>query len=276
MVNGVDNNTYTYNGNRYRKRSEIDARTGFVLASAASGIIMSVLPSFSNPFLKQMKNEHQNNHLYKDAFLKSVELSGLEDKGLRLVDTRFKNSAEEGMFNLGEKVVDGEIKAGLNACYIPDLKVIKLNADKATISGFHELGHAMNNLKGKFGRFLQKCRVPGYTIAGLMGTVALFSRHKPKEAERNFDDVIMDNCGVIAFAGMLPTVAEEALASHKGIKIARQAGLAEPLVKNLKKFYGKALMSYVGYAVLTGLSVFAASKITEVFTRPQKIERNSF
>ena len=273
MVNGVDN-TYTYNGNRYRQRSKADAETGFVIASVASGLIMSVLPSFSNPFLKQMKNEHHNNHLYKDAFYKSVEISGLEEKGLRLSNTRFANATEERLFKAGQKIADGEIKAGLNACYIPDLKVIKLNAEKATISGFHELGHAMNNLKGKFGKILQKCRVPGYTIAGLMGTAALFSRPKPKEAKRNLEDVILDNCGVIAFAGMLPTVAEEALASHNGIKLAKQAGLAEPLVKNLKKFYGKALLSYVGYAVLTGLSVFAASKITQIFTRPQKIEQD--
>ena len=72
---------------------------------------------------------------------------------------------------------------------------------------------------------------------------------------------------------MLPTVAEEALASHKGIKLAKQAGLSEPLVKNLRKFYGKALLSYAGYAVLTGISVFAMSKITELFTRPKKVER---
>ncbi len=270
VVEGVGN-TYTYNGNQYRSRTKNDARAGFIMASLASGIIMSVLPSFSNPFLKQMKKEHQNNHLYKDAFYKSVEVSGLQDKGLAIVDTQFRNSMEERLFNSGKDVVDGQIKAGLNACYIPDLKVIKLNTEKATISGFHELGHAMNNLKGKFGKILQKCRVPGYTIAGLMGTVALFSRPKPKEAKRNLEDVILDNCGLIAFAGMMPTVAEEALASHNGIQLAKQSGLAEPLVKNLKKFYGKALLSYVGYAVLTGLSVFAASKITQVFTRPEKL-----
>ena len=71
---------------------------------------------------------------------------------------------------------------------------------------------------------------------------------------------------------MLPTVAEEALASRNGIKLAKQSGLSDGLLKNLKKFYGKALLSYVGYAVLTGLSVFATSKITEKFTRPKKVQ----
>ena len=89
-------------------------------------------------------------------------------------------------------------------------------------------------------------------------------------------DKIEDNCGKIAFAAMLPTVAEEALASRNGIKIAREAGLAEPLIKNLKKFYGKALLSYGGYALLTGASVFIASKITEIFTRPKKVEPKAY
>lgn len=275
MVNEIPN-TYTYNGNQYRKRSENEARAGFIIASVASGIIMSVLPSFSNPFLKQMKKEHHNNYLYKDAFFKSVELSGLKDKGLSIADTQFSSRTEEQLFNSGKKVADGEIKAGLNACYIPEYRAIKLNTEKAAISGFHELGHAMNNLKGRFGKLMQKCRVPGYTIAGIMGTAALFSRPKPKEAKRNIEDVVLDNCGLIAFAGMLPTVAEESLASYKGVKLAKEAGLSETLIKNLKRFYGKALLSYVGYAILTGLSVFAASKITQIFTRPEKIERQEW
>ena len=54
--------------------------------------------------------------------------------------------------------------------------------------------------------------------------------------------------------------------------MAKKAGLGETAVKNLKKFYGKALLSYAGYALVTGLSVFAASKIMDKFTRPKKVE----
>ena len=104
-----------------------------------------------------------------------------------------------------------------------------------------------------------------------MGTVALFSRGKPEDVPKDIFDKIQDNCALIAVAGMLPTVAEEAMASAKGVKLAKQAGLAQDLIKNLKKFYGKALLSYAGYAAVTGLSVFAVSKITEAFTRPKKL-----
>ena len=272
VVGRVQNNShYNYGGQEYRRRSESEEYLGYLLATAASGLALKLLPSFSNPFMKQMTKEHANNKLYKDAFFKSIEQSGLAKEGVVFKNTSFISKAEEMAYKRGANMLHGDIKAGLNACYIPSEKIVRLNADKATISGFHELGHAMNHLKSNFGKILQKCRVPGYTIAGLMGTVAILSRPKPKDAPRNAFDWVQDNCGKIAFAAMLPTVAEEALASHKGIKLARQAGLSEPLVKNLKKFYGKALLSYAGYALLTGVSVYMASKITELFTRPEKV-----
>ena len=272
MVSSIQNNTYTYNGNEYRRRNESEELLGYILATTASGIVAKALPSFSNPFLKQMKQEHANNNKYKDAFFKSIENSGLKSKGLQFENTQFSGLREIIAHQNGANVPDAEIKLGLNACYIPDTKTVKLNAEKATISGFHELGHAMNHLDSKFGRLLQKARVPGYTIAGLMGTVAILSRRKPKDAPRNPWDWVQDNCGKIAFAAMLPTVFEEGLASYKGVKLAKKSGLSDNLVKNLKKFYGKALLSYFGYALVTGVSVFAASKLTEIFTRPKLVE----
>ena len=230
---------------------------GWLLATATSGLMYKALPSFSNPFLKQMTKEHKNNHIYEDAFYKAVKNSGLEEKGLSIIHVA-NNSSDVGK--------------GLNAYFNPKDKQIVLNTKKASIAGFHELGHAMNNLKSKTGNLLQKMRKPGYAIAGLMGSVALFSRSKPEEAPQDTKDFIMDNCGKIAFIAMLPTVIEETMASYKGVKMAKQAGLADGAVQNLKKFYGKALLSYGGYALITGLSVFAASKIMEKFTRPDKIE----
>ena len=246
------------NGNNYRyvRRSSEEAELGYILATAASAAVLKALPSFSNPFEKQITKEWANNHLYKDIFVKSVAKSGLTDKGLKIANI-WGNS---------------DIGRGLNACYNSAERVISLNLDKTSIAGFHELGHAMNHLNSKVGKFLQKLRGPGYALVGLMGTIAVLGRNKPKGADRNLFDWVQDNCGKIAFAAMLPTVVEEALASHKGIKLAKQAGLSDALVKNLKKFYGKALMSYGGYALLAGVSTFVASKITEMFTRPRKVE----
>ena len=48
------------------------------------------------------------------------------------------------------------------------------------------------------------------------------------------------------------------------------------LIKNMKKLYGKALMTYVGHAVATGLAVGAANMIMQKFTRPKKVENDFF
>ena len=243
----------------YQRKSPQAAELGYWIATAATGLLYEALPSFSNPFLKQMTKEHSKNYLYKDSFIKAVELSGLKKQGLEIVN---------------ETNLATDIGKGLNACFVPSTKKIKLNIEKASITGFHELGHAMNNMKGSFGRILQKLRVPGMALAGLMGSIALLSRDKPKGEKRNLFDWIQDNSAKIAFAGMLPVVAEEALASFKGIQMANKAGLGKTLIQNLKKFYGKALLSYGGYALITGTSVYLASKIMETFTRPEKREIN--
>ena len=268
VVNSVPD-TYRYNGNTYVRRSKSEARVGAAIAMAASALIYKALPPFSNPFLRQMKKEHANNELYKDAFIRAVDLSGLKKKGLQIQHMEFL----PGEINLPrEKVPNYDVKKGLNAFFSPKNKVIALNTNKASISGFHELGHAMNNMSGKFGKILQRLRGPGYWIAGIMGMIAMYSRPKPKDAPRNTMDWVQDNCAAIAVAGMLPTVAEEALASYKGIQMAKKAGLADNVIKNLKKFYSKALLSYAGYAAITGISVYAVNKIMETFTRPQKVE----
>ena len=75
---------------------------------------------------------------------------------------------------------------------------------------------------------------------------------------------------------MLPTVFEEGMASYKGLKLAKKTGLAAPLIKNMKKLYGKALLTYIGHATATGLAVGAANIIMDKFTRPKKVENFDF
>lgn len=255
---------YYYNGNQYIPRSASDGNSGFVLASLASSAIMgAILPVCGKPFERQLAKEHTRNYLYKDAFLKSPEVSGLAQKGVRIIPMEL--SREINDYTLGK-----------NAAYFPKERVIRINTDKISSAGFHELGHAFNDISGKFGKLLSKVRWPGRIAAGWMGYVALFSSPKPKEAPRSKFDWVKDNCGKIAFACMLPTVFEEGLASHQGIKIARKAGLAEPLIKNLKKLYGKALLTYIGHAAATGLAVGAANMIMQKFTRPKKVESDFY
>ena len=243
-------NSYYYDGNQYIPRSQTDGNKGFIMASAASSAIMgTILPLCGKPFERQLIKEHSQNYLYKDAFLNSLNVSGLDKKGVRIIPMELSKTVND--YSLGR-----------NAAYFPKERVVRINTDKISSAGFHELGHAMNDITGK--------------AAGWMGTIALFSTPKPKDAPKTNFDHVKENCGKIAFACMLPTVFEEGMASYKGIKIARKTGLAEPLIKNLKKLYGKALLTYIGHAVATGLAVGAANMIMEKFTRPKKVEQDSF
>ena len=253
-----------YNGNTYKNRSESNQFAGFLLASAASSAILSPLVYAGRAVEKHVAKEQVNTDIYKDALYKSLEHSGLKEKGVEIIPAQ-----------LFQQAYPTEA-AARNAFYSPDSRKIVINTEKMAIAGLHELGHARNHLKSIAGKVLQKMRLPGYAIAGLMEYFALFSRTKPKEANKSLTDRIEDNCGLIAFLAMLPIAAEEALASHNGVEFAKKAGLSKNHIKNLKAFQRKAWLTYGGRAALGGLAVATSRWIMDKFTRPKKIETDSF
>ncbi len=250
-----------YDGIPYQKRSEVSQLEGFLLASLASGAIMKGLSVTGDSFQKELVKQQTHNSAYKEYLYKALELSGLKEKGVDILPAQ--------LYSLEFK----QEAAGRNACYIPKDKKVVLNTDKIAHAGFHELGHAKNHLLSKYGlKYLQKMRGPAYKIAAIMEFFAVFSRTKPKEAKKSMFDRIEDNCGKIAFLALMPVVAEEAIASYRGVNLAKKAGLDKALVNNLKKLYKKALLTYGGYAVLCGLAIGASRWIMDKFTRPKKIE----
>ena len=255
--------TYYYKGNEYVPKSYASAEAGYWLATGASAAILSPLALTRKPLVKQVLKEQANNNLFKDKFIKAFENSGLIEKGVTLVEPQAFND------------FSSEFAKGTNAAFKPKAKQILINTEKSSFLGFHELGHALNQLKSPWlTRMNAKFYGIGYAIAGWMGYLALFSSNKPKDAPKNIEDRIKDNCGKIAFAAMIPVVIEEALASHKGIKLAKSVGADNQMVQKLKSLYAKALLTYVGRCVLGGLAVGASSMIMEYFTRPQKITNN--
>ena len=256
MTSSIDTN-----GAYYVPRSQNDKVTGILLATLASGAIMKGLSVTGDLFHKELVKEQSNNETYREYLMKAFKLSDLEKKGVNIVPAQF----EKEIFPLEA--------SAKNASYRPNIKKVVLNTDKISHAGFHELGHAMNDLMSKYGvKYLAKMRRPGYIIAGLMEYFAFFTRTKPKDAKRNLLDIIEDNCGKIAFLALLPVIAEEGIASYRGIKLARASGLSEPFIKNLKKLYTKALTTYAGRAVLGGLAIGASRIIMDHYTRPRKIE----
>ena len=249
-----------YDDQKYQTRSMLTQTEGFVLATAVSGAVMSPLAYIDQPFLRQLRKNESDNHIYRDYFQKAFDKSGLRKLGVGIIPAQLLHK-------------DDAYKRGTNACFIPESKQVLINTDKIASAGFHELGHALNALKSKYGvKYLAKLRAPGYAIAGLMEYFALFSRTKPKGAPRSFTDIIEDNCGKIAFIAMLPVVAEEAIASIRGKKQKKSVDMGKPFINNLKKLYMKALATYGGRAVLGGFAVYASRKVMDYFTRPKPVE----
>ena len=249
------------NNQEYQSRPLLSKTEGLLLATTASSAILSPLPYIGKSFQQQLNKEIPNNHLFKDSFFNALNISGLDKKGVRIIEAQHCIDAPL------------EYKLGQQASYNPVSRKILLNTNKIASAGFHELGHAMNNLKSKFGiKYIAKLRLPGYFIAGLMEYYAIFFRNKPKDAPKTFTDKIEDNCGKIAFFAMLPTVIEEAVASYRGINLAKKAGVEKPLIKSMKKIYLKAHTTYSAKAVLGGLAVYASRKIMDYFTRPRPVE----
>ena len=82
---------------------------------------------------------------------------------------------------------------------------------------------------------------------------------------------IKNNVGKLSFAAMLPIVAEEAIATMRGNKLAKQLLSPENFKKVAKcNMYGAA--TYVLSAVAMGVGAWAANKVADKFLAPKKME----
>ena len=110
-------NSYYYDGNQYIPRSQTDGNKGFIMASAASSAIMgTILPLCGKPFERQLIKEHSQNYLYKDAFLNSLNVSGLDKKGCLLYTSHL----------LGHRYSKPEVHKSEQSVYWPFAKSIRL------------------------------------------------------------------------------------------------------------------------------------------------------
>ena len=93
-------NSYYYDGNQYVPRSGGDWYKGYIMAGAiSSGIMGTVLPMCGKPFERQLMREPLQNHLYKDAFLNSLKLSGLDKKGVSIRQMELEKAVSPNDFD---------------------------------------------------------------------------------------------------------------------------------------------------------------------------------
>ena len=147
------------------------------------------------------------------------------------------------------------VAKGENAFYSDGLKLAVAPKNKPSLI-LHELGHAINAHKGKFLKMLQKSRI--YVSAVPTALLMLNGLSKRDDNKPNF---IERNAGVIGFAAFLPTIAEEGLASIRGVKAARETLGKSINLAPLKRNYFFAWLTYVIAGI--GLGIAAKQSLIE-------------
>lgn len=177
------------------------------------------------------------------------------------------------MSNLNKQIEN--LKSGNNAAFIPNSNKILVSGEKMAPATFHEMGHALNANTNGAGKILAKLRKPGMILAAAALLIGAFKPKKVEgeEPEGTIDKTttfIKNNAGKLAFAGFIPLLTEEGLASIKGAKMAKPL-LGPEAYKNLNKMHGKAFLTYLGSAVCMGLAARAASWVHDKIAAPEKI-----
>lgn len=229
---------------------------------------------------KTIKNKLDDNKIekYKQTIEKIKKL--FNGKMNKKADELFKNEILKSETKIRKKEVKNSIKKvmqsiseGKNAVHIRGIREILVNMDMTPALANHEMGHAVNRLGiNKFGKILNKIRHP-FAAATLF--IALIGIFKPKKQEGEKPNGIMDktttfiknNAGKLTFAAMLPTMAEEGLASINANKMLKESNLEKSLIKKINKGNIKAWGTYVlGATILSQaarFAIYAHDKIVE-------------
>lgn len=286
----------TQDGSKYQKADKGKVIAGVLLGDIAGGAALQTARTLSRIPISNIKKdiavfENSNlSHAVDVAFTKA----GLANKGIKFIDAIETNTelVKETVNKALPKWMDkvpalkkimlkglqskaAMMNSGQNACFVPRAKAIIVNKEKIGWASFHEMGHALNKCTPSAGKVLTKLRGPGAILAVAALFTALFKRkkvegEKPQGAWDKATTFVKNNCGKLAFLGMVPLLAEEGLASIKGAKLAK--GLLSPeQFKTLNKLHGKAWLTYAGLAVGTGLAAYVASKVRDNIASPKKI-----
>jgi len=208
--------------------------------------------------------------------------SVLKNSGLAAKGVEIKNVTSAGLLNdllpgwLRKFHPMSAIAEGRNAGFIPSGKknlgvkipgnYVAVNRKKLPTAIFHELGHAFNFNNSAFWKTIQKMRMPGMILAGLITMYGALSKNSKAEEGKELttaqktNNFIRNNAGKLAFTAMLPTIAEETMASIRGSKWANKL-LAPDLAKRVLKSNIFGGLSYVFTSLVIGLTAYNAVRI---------------
>lgn len=279
----------SFSANTYETRSK-KPKSG-VGSGLFNFVVTSLIPETIVSAILIKRMEKLNGSLTADeivlidkAVAKTIEQSGMKQKGLGIIEASaentdeikkiFERESELGIFKhlpkpirkireLLNKIVYVQLMKGQNACHanLQNKIIIPKNKLRAVLP--HEMGHAMNSLLSKSSRILQKCR-PLSWLTLPIGLIALFKNKKAEgEKPKNFIDktttFIKNHAPALVIASWLPEVAEEGLASIRGYKAVKEF-ITPDLAKKVMRANILGFTSYVFMSAILAFAVHEASK----------------
>lgn len=191
--------------------------------------------------IKQMAEDMKN----KNAL--NVAIEYITPQNMQRIGSQY------GVTNMLEEVARGQ-----NAFYM-DIKKLAVAPEAKPSLILHELGHAVNATK-PLTKLLQNSRM----IAPYAPTAILLASQLAPNKKDGKPGFFKKYGGLLGFTAFLPTIIEEAMASGRGIKTAKNALGRTPALNILKKNYAFALATYVISGILLGVSTKIAIKEKEL------------
>ena len=289
---------------QYRKQAVWQNVAAVSAGITAYDIVKNIRKPINKNLGKQMKglNSTNNYKVLHDGLNASIASLNLSQKGIRFFDlSNAKPKTKEELtaplkkykqafkgkktfketLTLTKSLLKDFIKfmsnvsmnaciEGKNACYIRKTNGIYCNIEKRGLSGFHEMGHAINRNYSKFWNIMQKSRLL-MLFAPILALTAIVKRPKAEGEKPNgsFDKVttfIKNNVGKLIMLAYLPTIAEEIKASVRGNKIAKQV-LPHEYYKKVVKSTKLGGATYVLAAVFTAVAAVAGSKLCDAIRK---------
>lgn len=284
-IESVQNINVAKNQNKITKNDR-NVGASFSSLFLSSALNCAVLPpalGILSSVKKSSELSHDKIEILHNTAQKAINELGLADKGVKL--QFIERGANEIKLPWFVKlfVPLEQVKDGKNAMFltkdaiIPVSKEVVYNKHSILLpeksfafSAFHEIGHSMNRLLSKSGKMLQDIRMPLIQGVSLIPLFCAFSKTtKPEDGNdltgaQKTKNFIRNNAGKLTFAAMVPILAEEAMATVKGLKLSSKMlpkELAKHVFKNAKLTYITYLLSAAGVS----LASYSAVKIKDHF-----------
>lgn len=308
-INGISSNYVKTNKGTYKKPSVLQNIAGIAVGGlAGSAAVVPISMATQKPAVVALMDMHriyqpkirpygakqeysQIAKEFSEGLDKAFEKSGLAEKGVKIIDVKeakdvielekelpnwtnkFPNIQKKLLKNM--EGVKYTVADGNNAFMGMKTGRIFINKEKMSWAAFHEMGHTVNKHMSTTGKVLQKLRAPGMALSLLALLIGVFKGKKAEgEKPSGFGDkittFIKDNSAAVAFAGMMPTVIEEGLASRNAHKLAKDV-LSESNLKLLNNVNKKAWLTYAGAALAITACTWIATKVRDAIASPKKV-----